>query len=124
VISSRRSAFNETIINKCCPGCSDFGVPSRNIDKYIFPPVRSSGGHSIPVLTTEDSNTKSVYAISGRGQKMEEPLCNVEFLKDASTYLARVQSELGGVREYRSPTFEEVLEQVIIDLQEEFEGAV
>ncbi len=26
VISSRRSAFNVTIINKCCPGCSDFGA--------------------------------------------------------------------------------------------------
>jgi hypothetical protein len=58
------------------------------------------------------------------GVRMEESLCNVEFLKDASTYLARVQSELGGLREYRSSSFEEVLEQVIIDLQEEFEGAV
>jgi hypothetical protein len=53
---------------------------------------------------------------------MEENLCNIEFLKKASTYLARVQSELGGLREYRSSTFEEVLEQVIIDLQEEFEA--
>lgn len=53
---------------------------------------------------------------------MEESLCNIEFLKKASTYLARVQSELGGLREYRSNTFEEVLEQVIIDLQEEFEA--
>jgi hypothetical protein len=53
---------------------------------------------------------------------MEESLCGVEFLKKANTYLARVQSELGGLREYRSTTFEEVLEQVIIDLQEEFES--
>ncbi len=53
---------------------------------------------------------------------MEESLCHIEFLKKASTYLARVQSELGGLREYRSNTFEEVLEQVIIDLQEEFES--
>lgn len=55
---------------------------------------------------------------------MEESLCNIEFLKDASTYMARVQSELGGLREYRSSTFEEVLEQVIIDLQEEFESSL
>lgn len=54
---------------------------------------------------------------------VEESLCNVEFLKSSSTFIARVQSELGGVREYRSATFEEVLEQVIIDLQEEFEGS-
>ncbi|MGD0056348.1 MAG: hypothetical protein ABSB83_00635 [Methanomassiliicoccales archaeon] len=54
---------------------------------------------------------------------MEETLCNVEFLKSNSTYVARVQSDLGGVREYRSSSLEEVLEQVIIDLQEEFETA-
>ncbi len=54
---------------------------------------------------------------------VEESLCNVEFLKSSSTYIARVQSELGGVREYRSSTFEEVLEQIIIDLQEVFESS-
>ncbi|MDG6219939.1 MAG: hypothetical protein QCI38_00640 [Candidatus Thermoplasmatota archaeon] len=53
---------------------------------------------------------------------MEEPLCSVEFLRDNSDFLAKVQSDLGGLREYRSPSFEEVLEQVIIDLQEEFES--
>jgi hypothetical protein len=56
--------------------------------------------------------------------QMEETLCNVEFLKNNNTYIARVQSDLGGLREYRSASFEEVLEQVIIDLQEEFETAV
>ena len=55
---------------------------------------------------------------------MEETLCNVEFLKNNNTSIARVQSDLGGMREYRSSSFEEVLEQVIIDLQEEFETAV
>lgn len=54
---------------------------------------------------------------------MEEPLCNVEFLKSNQTYVARVQSDLGGVREYRSGSLEEILEQVMVDLQEEFEGA-
>ena len=52
---------------------------------------------------------------------MEESLCNVEILKSANVYVARVQSELGGLREYRSSSFEEVLEQVLIDLQEEFD---
>src|SRR5439155_17365096 len=36
--------------------------------------------------------------------------------------ISRIQSELGGMREYRSSSFEEVLEQVVIDLQEEFES--
>src|SRR3989440_650925 len=52
---------------------------------------------------------------------MEESLVNVEFLKSSNNFIARIQSELGGMREYRSSSFEEVLEQVVIDLQEEFE---
>ena len=55
--------------------------------------------------------------------KMEESLCTVEFLKSANTYLARVQSDLGGLREYKGSVLEDVLEQVIIDLQEEFESS-
>ncbi len=58
-----------------------------------------------------------------RGTTMEESLVNVEFLKSSSNYIARIQSELGGLREYRAGSFEEVLEQVIIDLQEEFESS-
>ena len=58
-----------------------------------------------------------------RGVIMEESLCNVEFLKGPKAFIARVQSDLGGLREYRSESFEEVLEQVIIDLQEEFESS-
>ena len=54
---------------------------------------------------------------------MEETLCNVEFIKENNNYIARVQSEIGGRREYQSVSLEEVLEQVIIDLQEEFETA-
>ena len=53
---------------------------------------------------------------------MEESLCNVEFVRDADTFIARVQSDLGGLREYRANSLEEVLEQVILDLQEEFEN--
>ncbi|MFP4169547.1 MAG: hypothetical protein ACLFPN_04765 [Methanomassiliicoccales archaeon] len=55
---------------------------------------------------------------------MEETLCNVEFLRENASFVARIQSELGGLREYRSPSLEEVLEQVIMDLQEEFETAI
>ncbi len=54
---------------------------------------------------------------------MEESLCNVEFLKGPKAFIARVESDLGGTREYRSESFEEVLEQVILDLQEEFESS-
>ena len=53
--------------------------------------------------------------------RVEESLAAVEVIRQADGYVAKVQSELGGVREYRGMTFEAVLEQVIIDLQEEFE---
>src|SRR3990172_9203626 len=53
---------------------------------------------------------------------MEEPLVNVEFIKSSNRFIARIQSELGGMREYSSSSFEEVLEQVVIDLQDEFES--
>jgi hypothetical protein len=52
---------------------------------------------------------------------VEEELAAVEVIRNHEGFVARVQSDLGGVREYRGHTFEEVLEQVIIDLQEEFE---
>ena len=55
---------------------------------------------------------------------MEETLCNIELIKENTDYIAKLQSELGGLREYRSPNFEEVLEQMVIDLQEEFETVI
>jgi Mg2+/Co2+ transporter CorC len=38
--------------------------------------------------------------------------------------MAKVQSELGGIREYNGSSFEQVLEQVVIDIQEEFDTGV
>jgi hypothetical protein len=52
---------------------------------------------------------------------MEEVLCNVELVKENNDFVIRIQSDLGGVREYKSCAFEEVLEQLVQDLQEEFE---
>jgi Mg2+/Co2+ transporter CorC len=52
---------------------------------------------------------------------VEESIANVEVVRGPQGYVAKVQSELGGVREYRGSTFEAVLEQIVIDLQEEFE---
>ncbi len=52
----------------------------------------------------------------------EEVLCNIELVKDNNDFVAKIQSEFGGVREYRSSQFEEVLEQLMQDLQEEFES--
>ena len=52
---------------------------------------------------------------------MEEVLCNVELVKENNDVVVKIQSDLGGIREYKSSQFEEVLEQLVQDLQEEFE---
>lgn len=54
---------------------------------------------------------------------MEEFICSVEFLRGPADLLARVSSEAGGVREFRGPNAGAVIDQVINDLQEEFESA-
>lgn len=54
---------------------------------------------------------------------MEELILSVEFLKASEKIIARVVSEAGGVREYSATTATEVIEQVVDDLQEEFESA-
>ena len=41
--------------------------------------------------------------------EMEEVLCNVELVKENNDFVIKIQSDLGGVREYRSMNFEEVL---------------
>ena len=55
------------------------------------------------------------------GVYMIEPLCNITILKDDGDFTAKVQTELGGLREYAGESFEELLEQLFLDLQEEFE---
>ena len=54
---------------------------------------------------------------------MEELICSVEFLRGTVEVVARVSSEAGGVREYRAPRAGAVIDQVVNDLQEEFEAA-
>jgi hypothetical protein len=52
---------------------------------------------------------------------MEEDLCTIEIIKDNNDYVAMVTSEMGGKRDYRSQSFEEVLDQLRDDLMGEFE---
>lgn len=53
---------------------------------------------------------------------MEEILCTIEFLMDKKNFVAKLNSDIGGLREYKASTFDELLSQVMIELQEEFEG--
>ena len=56
------------------------------------------------------------------GVDMIEPLCNITISKNDGDFMAKVQTELGGLREYAGESFEELLEQLFLDLQEEFES--
>ena len=53
---------------------------------------------------------------------MEEVLCNIEIIKENNDFVVRVQSAFGGVRNYRSDVFEDVFEQFMMDVQEEFDS--
>ncbi len=53
---------------------------------------------------------------------MEEVLCNIEIIKENNDFVAKIQSDLGGIREYRSPNVEDVIEQFVMDLQDEFDS--
>ena len=55
---------------------------------------------------------------------MEEMLCTIEFREENNIFIAKLQSPLGGLREYRGSSFDEVLDQVMIELQQEFEGVL
>lgn len=52
---------------------------------------------------------------------MVEVLYDIEISRDANLYVAKMQSKRKGARQYKSPNFEEILEQLVKDIQEEFE---
>ncbi|MGC8515092.1 MAG: hypothetical protein ACP5OC_03020 [Thermoplasmata archaeon] len=50
---------------------------------------------------------------------MEELICNIEFDKDDDKYYAKLRTEIGGLREFTGISFEDVLNQVMVELEEE-----
>jgi hypothetical protein len=52
---------------------------------------------------------------------MEEPICHIEISREEDEIVARLQSDLGGIREFRSMTYEQILKLVVNELQEELE---
>lgn len=51
---------------------------------------------------------------------MQELICNIEFDKDEDQFVAKLRTEIGGLREYTGSTFDEVLNDVMVELEEEF----
>ncbi|MBQ3735625.1 MAG: hypothetical protein II855_01695 [Candidatus Methanomethylophilaceae archaeon] len=52
---------------------------------------------------------------------MEEVLCNIEIVKENNMFIARIDSDYGGAREYKSGNIEDVIEQFVMDIQDEFD---
>lgn len=54
-------------------------------------------------------------------KEMQELICSIEFDKeDEEGFLAKLRTEMGGLREFTGRTFDEVLNLVVVDLEEEF----
>ena len=52
---------------------------------------------------------------------MEESICRIELEVEDKTYIAKVQTDMGGPREYQRTRFDRLLTQLMTELQAEFE---
>jgi hypothetical protein len=52
---------------------------------------------------------------------MEESICRIELEVEDKKYIAKVQTDMGGPREYQSKRFARLLTQLMTELQAEFE---
>lgn len=52
---------------------------------------------------------------------MEEEICHIEISKEDREIVAKLESDLGGIREFRAYNYEDLLKMVINELQEEFD---
>lgn len=55
------------------------------------------------------------------GEGYQESLCNIEILKENNLFVVRIDSTIGGIREYKSVNFEDVLNQLDTDLRDDFD---
>lgn len=55
-----------------------------------------------------------------REESEEETVCSIEFLSDNRSFIARLDTQKGGMREHKAPSFTDLLELVAEDLREEF----
>ncbi len=52
---------------------------------------------------------------------MDEPICHIEISREEDEIVAMLQSDLGGIREFRAHSFEHLLKLIVNELQEELE---
>ena len=67
---------------------------------------------------------KSAPAVrAARDEFEEETVCSLEFLSDGRSFVARLDTTRGGMREHKAPSFTDLLELVAEALREEFSEA-
>ncbi|MHB1492646.1 MAG: hypothetical protein ACYCSG_06095 [Thermoplasmataceae archaeon] len=47
-------------------------------------------------------------------------ICNIEFSREDDEFVAKLRTEMGGLREYTGKSFDEVMNQIMLELEEEF----
>jgi hypothetical protein len=52
---------------------------------------------------------------------LEEEICHIEIKKEEDEIVAKLESDLGGIREFRAFRYEDLLKMLINELQEEFD---
>ena len=50
---------------------------------------------------------------------MQELICNIEFSREDDEFVAKLRTEMGGLREYTGKSFDEVMNQIMLELEEE-----
>lgn len=70
------------------------------------------------LITNQENKVDTMEDDNNEGY--QESLCSIEISKENNLFVARIESSIGGNREYKSTNFEDVLEQFVMDLQEDF----
>ncbi len=52
-----------------------------------------------------------------------DPVCQIEIAKEGRFFSARAYLASGAIKEYKNTVFEEVLTELVVDLQEVFDGS-
>lgn len=91
--------------------------PAATASKASKPPARPAKA----VAKGTSAKTRSAPSQKVvREEFDEETVCTIEFLQDNRSFIARLDTTRGGMREHRAPSFSDLLELVSEDLREEF----
>ena len=83
-------------------------APKPKAKSRVAPPPKAEKPRTAPAVRP------------AREEVEEETVCSLEFLSDGRSFVARLDTTKGGMREHKAPSFTDLLELVAEDLREEF----